>query len=515
MVGQGERLVVQPGQNHMYVPVRDSGSGSRRLSDYVKIRYVFAVLGFILMAIVYGLKVNLSVAIVGMRNHTAEKSGPINITQSDCPSDVQDDTASKDGPFEWGEEVNGVILSSYFFGYLVSQVPGGRAAEVFSAKWILFASVALNIIPTLLTPPAVMIHWSVLVAMRIIEGVGGGFSFPALHVMISRWAPVEERSLISSIIYAGTAIGTVLSLLFTGLIVDYINWEAAFYIMGGLSSIWCLLWWLLMTDSPRTNPYISDEERDYITSSLGEDKEEVTPKKLSVPWKHVWTSSPFYAILFSHMFSNFGWYMLLIETPIYYDQVLRLSMNQITIYSSLPFFTLWLFSLALSACQSKLIRKKILTVTAARKIATFLASALPALCLVAVNFLHCEMGLIFAFMAVGTTLMGGMFSGFLSNHIDIAPRFAGTLMGITNTVATIPGIVVPIIVGQLTKTNHTREQWGIILNSAAAFLIVESVVYTVFGSGQEQPWNNPNVAIISKDVEQKEATEDEDEDTKM
>jgi hypothetical protein len=28
-------------------------------------------------------------------------------------------------------------------------------------------------------------------------------------------------------------------------------------------------------------------------------------------------------------------------------------------------------------------------------------------------------------MAVGTTLMGGMFSGFLSNHIDIAPRFAG------------------------------------------------------------------------------------------
>jgi hypothetical protein len=55
----------------------------------------------------------------------------------------------------------------------VSQVPGGRAAEVFSAKWILFASVALNIVPTLLTPPAAMMHWSVLVVLRIIEGVGG------------------------------------------------------------------------------------------------------------------------------------------------------------------------------------------------------------------------------------------------------------------------------------------------------------------------------------------------------
>jgi MFS family permease len=77
-------------------------------------------------------------------------------------------------------------------------------------------------------------------------------------------------------ILTGTAVGTVLSLLFTGLIVQYINWEAVFYIMGGLSSIWCVLWWLLMTDSPRTNPYISEEERDYIASSLGEDKEVVT-----------------------------------------------------------------------------------------------------------------------------------------------------------------------------------------------------------------------------------------------
>ncbi|PNF27742.1 hypothetical protein B7P43_G12798 [Cryptotermes secundus] len=507
----GERLVVQPGQPEVYVPVSVSASDHKRLPGFVKIRYVFAILGFILMAIVYGLKVNLSVAIVGMRNQTAEKSGAVNITHSDCPDHVRDATTAKDGPFEWGEEVKGVILSSYFFGYLVSQVPGGRAAEVFSAKWILFASVALNIIPTLLTPPAAMIHWSVLVVLRIIEGVGGGFSFPALHVMISRWSPVEERSLISSIVYAGTAVGTVLSLLFTGLIVQYINWEAVFYIMGGLSSIWCVLWWLLMTDSPRINPYISEEERDYIASSLGEDKEEVTQKKSSVPWKHVWTSLPFYAILLSHMFSNCGWYMLLIETPIYYDQVLKLPIYKITIYSSFPFFTLWLYSLALSAYQSKLISRKVITITTARKISTFLASAIPAICLVAINFLHCQEGLIFALMAVGTTLMGGMFSGFLSNHIDIAPRFAGTLMGITNTIATIPGIIVPIIVGQLTKTNHTREQWSIILNSAAAFLAAEAVVYTVFGSGQEQFWNNPDV---SKD-ETKDATEDVDEDTKI
>jgi hypothetical protein len=64
-------------------------------AGFVKIRYVFAILGFILMAIVYGLKVNLSVAIVGMRNHTAEKSGSLNITHSDCPDHVRDNTTVK------------------------------------------------------------------------------------------------------------------------------------------------------------------------------------------------------------------------------------------------------------------------------------------------------------------------------------------------------------------------------------------------------------------------------------
>lgn len=42
-------------------------------TGYVPARYILAVLGSIGMAIVYGLKVNLSVAMVGMLNHTAIK----------------------------------------------------------------------------------------------------------------------------------------------------------------------------------------------------------------------------------------------------------------------------------------------------------------------------------------------------------------------------------------------------------------------------------------------------------
>lgn len=52
-----------------------------------------------------------------------------------------------------------------------------------------------------------------------------------------------------------------------------------------------------------------------------------------------------------------------------------------------------------------------------------------------------------------------MFCGFLSNHIDIAPTYAGTLMALTNTAATLPGIIVPFFVSEIT---HGNVSWNLI-----------------------------------------------------
>ena len=46
-------------------------------------------------------------------------------------------------------------------------------------------------------------------------------------------------------------------------------------------------------------------------------------------------------------------------------------------------------------------------------------------------------------VAVGS--LGLALAGFNINHLDIAPRFAGILMGITNTAATIPGFIGPLV----------------------------------------------------------------------
>lgn len=53
-------------------------------------------------------------------------------------------------------------------------------------------------------------------------------------------------------------------------------------------------------------------------------------------------------------------------------------------------------------------------------------------------------------------LLLGFPSGFNVNHLDIAPRYASILMGISNGVGTLSGMVCPLIVGTMTK-NKVRK----------------------------------------------------------
>lgn len=50
-------------------------------------------------------------------------------------------------------------------------------------------------------------------------------------------------------------------------------------------------------------------------------------------------------------------------------------------------------------------------------------------------------------------------AGFNVNHLDIAPRYASILMGISNGVGTLSGMVCPLIVGAMTK-NKVRTSWS-------------------------------------------------------
>ncbi|XP_045476662.1 putative inorganic phosphate cotransporter [Harmonia axyridis] len=443
-------------------------------------RYCTAILLSLGLAIVYGLKVNYHVAVVAMVNHTA-----LAILDG---KNVTEEESGEDGPFEWSHFIQGIQLSAYFWGYMISEIPGGRVAEVYSAKWTMFVAVGVNVVFTLLVPLLSSISAYAIVVMRVMVGLAGGISFPGTHVLLARWSPPKERSLMSSIAYCGTAAGTVIFTLISGPIANGLGWQFIFYIEGGISALWLIVWSILGADFPEKQRFMSAEEKEFMVNAFKEEGGGGEHGTLKVPWKAVFSSAPFWAIIIAHLCSNWGWYMVLTELPTYMKNVLNFKIKENALLSALPYFCMFIFSLTLGKCIDILRSKELISTTVGRKIATGIASIVPGFCFAALCFIT-EPIVAVILMTVSITGIGGMYCGFLSNHIDLSPNFAGTLMAITNTIASIPGILVPLFVGWLCEEDSSISSWRIVFYVTIVLYIIEVIVYLILGSGDEQPWN--------------------------
>ena len=220
-------------------------------------RHIFALMGFLGFLNVYAMRVNLSVAIVAMVNNTNSGNGnTTNNTGDSCPAPIEPTNSSNHNnhpgstTFDWDESTQGIVLGCFFYGYVLSQIPGGRAAEKYGGKWIFGIGILITSIFTMIMPLAAKLNFGLLVTTRVIEGLGEGVTFPVMHAMLAHWAPPLERSKLSTFIYTGSMVGTVVSLPITGIICDYLGWEAAFYVFGSLGLVWFVLWTFLVFDTP-------------------------------------------------------------------------------------------------------------------------------------------------------------------------------------------------------------------------------------------------------------------------
>ena len=67
-----------------------------------------------------------------------------------------------------------------------------------------------------------------------------------------------------------------------------------------------------------------------------------------------------------------------------------------------------------------------------------------------------------AFLILGIGFSGLNQIGYAVNHLDIAPRYAGVLMGISNTFATVPGFLSPLVTGHIAR-NKVAIKWVLCL----------------------------------------------------
>lgn len=126
---------------------------------------------------------------------------------------------------------------------------------------------------------------------------------------------------------AGGQLGTALQLAASGVLAAGIGWPAIFYTDGALAAAWTIAYFFLGADSPESSTLISREERQYITGSVGHVQDS---GGAAVPWRAIWTSAPFWALVIVHSGQNWGFWTLMTEMPSYFRQVLGVDIRQVS-----------------------------------------------------------------------------------------------------------------------------------------------------------------------------------------
>jgi len=478
-------------------------------------RVVLMMMAFFAFLNIYCLRVNLSVALVAMVNSTyiRELEGDhhdddvhgnaTNASLADpdaevpCPEAVKK-AAADTGSFNWDTNKQGVILAAFFYGYITTQILGGVLAQRFGGKRLLLFGIGWTAVLTILTPVFTIYgDFPALVATRVLEGIGEGVTYPSMHAMLSTWAPPLERSKMVTSVYAGAQIGTVLAMPISGLLSDF-SWESVFYVFGALGIVWAVMWIFLVYDSPAQHPRIEQAEKDYIEETQG--ILGIKKGTIKTPWLKIATSLPVYATAVAHFCNNWGYYTLLTCLPSYLKYILKFDIKSNGALSGIPYLVMWMVMIVSGLLADLLRTKRILSTTGVRKLFNAVGFLGPAACLVGTGYIECNAAAAVTLIVIAVGLSGLSMAGWGVNHLDLAPAYAGTLMGITNMIATIPGFVGPSVVGALTYKNQTRKAWRNVFFVSAGVYVFGTIFYCIFGSGKKQPWAT-EVEIIKDKVD--------------
>ena len=452
----------------------------------------------------YMMRTNLSIVIVAM----VEENNQINATNLNCSLNCSQNGSNMvslntsidkkkgdiDKTYDWSPSLQGIILASFGYGYITTQIIGGRLAEYFGIKRIYGGCLFLTALVTFALPLAAKTHVYMFIALRALQGIFEGVTFPSLHAMTARWIPPLERNSFVARCYFGGTFGTVFTYPLCGLLTDTYGWESSFYVIGAITVVWFILWCIFVFDTPNKHPRISVEEKDYIAESLGDSID--SQRTFSVPWRSIFTSVPFIALLASECGNSWGLSTLLKYTPRYMKDVQGIDMKTNGLLSGLPFAFRYFGAVILSAIADIILTKRLMSTTNVRRLFNSIAMIGPSVALIMIAFvppgLQSSTTYIVVLLCVGQFFNGAVSASLLSSHLDLAPNYAATLLGICNSLSSFISFIVPMIVGLLLEndTLEMLEKWKIIFMLPAVLYILTNFTYVFFISGDIQTWNS-------------------------
>jgi len=305
-----------------------------------------------------------------------------------------------------------------------------------------------------------------------------------VHALASAWTPASERSRFIGSVWSGAFAGTVIALPASGVLIAEAGWPSVFYVFGGAGVVWAAAWAALGASSPEQAAGIDPAELAHIAATRG--SEDAARRRARLPWRAIFSSPAVWAIAIQHATHNYMFYMLLTWLPNYLNQQLGFDVENSGVLAVVPYMACFLASNAAGVLADAALARGA-TPRSVRVASQFAAEVVPAATLLAVGFIT-DVPAVLTLLTLSVGFGGFQGSGFAVNHLDIAPHIAGVLMGVGNTLATVSGIIAPIIVGALVAKPHDdAAHWRIAFALAAGIAVAGFLVFAACARGERQP----------------------------
>lgn len=390
-------------------------------------------------------------------------------------------------------DVRSQVLTAEFYAFPFTPLIGGYLSGKFSAKRVIILIILLLAGSSALTPLVLTFNPYIAIGLRCVSGLSSGGLQSSLTELLSKWAPLNERAQIVSTAMAGIFIGFILNFSTSGFICTipvHNGWPFIMYIFSGFNFLVLIPWILFVYDTPFEHPRIKPDEIKRIRHRR---RDSTVAKMPRPPWLQILRSGPFWGLLTVHMGYNFIATTMGTFLPIYLNDILKFDVTVNGLASSLPPLARFLASLGGGHISDLLISRGTFSTTVVRKIFMATGNILSVPFLIGLSFMDRSQASYAVILVVLFWFIQALNTCSLRvNQIDIAPRYAGVLTGMTGTMANIAAMLAPIITFQLTK-NRTKEEWQVVFFICAGISVFGAIVFLVLGSGTEQSWaKDPN-----------------------
>ena len=385
--------------------------------------------------------------------------------------------------FHWSPTVIGLVQSSFFYGYLLSQLPAGYASSRFGGKNVLSVGVGLWSLSTACIPAAADTTAAgslfFLLLSRAAVGLGEGVAPAAATDLIAKVSATSGRSRATSFVFGGLHVGSLMGLTLAPFFIDVWGWQSVFYIFGIGGLAWNVWWQRIMKDAR--------VQRLVAVDVSSESDENISGAEL--PWRAFVRNTPVRSLCLVHFVHNWFHYTMLAWLPSYFIDTLSLSLSGAAKISLLPPIAALIVSGIAGPSADAMISRGVSTGTV-RKAAQSAAFLGPAACLLGASVVQDQPLTSMALVTLSLGLSSFSLAGLYCNHADLSPKYAPILIGATNTVGAVPGIIGVLAVGLL---YDRTESWSLSLFAPSIVLfLVGTIVFSLFGTATPQNFERKN-----------------------